>query len=401
VIRQLNKLTAAAAANARPGWLSDGGGLFLRADDEGRRRWIFRYTFGGKKKEIGLGSAKAVTLANARVEAKKLREAVAQGRDPLAERRHAVAVAAASKTFAEVARIIIERDKEGWGASSLEAWERSLFDHAKRLGPTDVNAIDIEHIVDALQPLWNRCAHASARSTLSRIEAVLATAIARKWRKAANVAAWKVFKHVAPRRPGGDDEDRRHAMVPWQQAPAVVEKMRAVDTIAARALTFAVLTGVRISEATDARWGEIDLDNKLWTIPAARMKMRKAHIVPLSRQAIELLDELLKVRTGDNVFPSPIGLRPISRVQAWRIAKIVTDNAATTHGFRSTFRSWCAAHAIDREVAELAIAHTVGGVEGLYQRDPMIERRRPVMQGWADYVMGEGEKVVPFARAAQ
>ena len=131
-----------------------------------------------------------------------------------------------------------------------------------------INAIDIEHIVEALQPLWDRGVRASARSTLSRIEAVLATAIARKWRKAANVAAWKVFKHVALKRPGGDDDDRRHAMVPWQQAPAVVEKMRAVDTIAARALTFAVLSGVRISEATDAQWGEIDFDNKLWTIPA-------------------------------------------------------------------------------------------------------------------------------------
>jgi hypothetical protein len=98
----------------------------------------------------------------------------------------------------------------------------------------DVKAIDIEHIVDALQPLWDRGAHSSARSTLSRIETVFATAIARKWRKTANIAAWKVFRHVAPKRPGGDDEDRGHAMVPWQQAPAVVEKMRAVDTIAAR-----------------------------------------------------------------------------------------------------------------------------------------------------------------------
>jgi integrase len=263
----------------------------------------------------------------------------------------------------------------------------------------DINAIDIEHIVEALQPLWDRGAYASARSTLSRIETVLATAIAWKWRKTANVAAWKGFKHVAPKRQGGDDEDRRHAMVPWQKAPAVAEKIRAIDTMGARALLFAVLTAVRISESADAQWGEIDLDAKVWTIPAARMKMRKPHIVPLSRQAIELLNELLKVRTGDNVFPSPIGDKPISRVQCWRVAQAVTDGAATTHGFRSTFRSWCAAHGVDREVAELAIAHTVGGVEGFYQRDPMVERRRPVMQAYADYVTGvsAGATVVPFA----
>jgi hypothetical protein len=185
------------------------------------------------KASNGASRQSALTLANARAEAKKLRDAIAQGRDPLAERRHAAA--AAAKTFAEVARIVIERDKVGWGASSLEAWERSLFDHARRLGPMDVAAIDIEHIVEALQPLWDRGAHASARSTLSRIETVLATAIARKWRKTANIAAWKVFRHVAPKRPGGDDEDRRHAMVQWRQAPAVVEKMRAIDTMGARA----------------------------------------------------------------------------------------------------------------------------------------------------------------------
>jgi integrase len=388
VVRQLNKLTAAEAANAGPGWHSDGGGLFLRADDQGRKRWIFRFSFLGKKKELGLGSANAVALANARAQAKRYREMVAQGRDPLAERRHAVAVAAASKTFAEVAAVVIERDKKSWGASSHEAWERSLFDHAKRLGPMDINAIDIEHIVEALQPLWDRGAHASARSTLQRIETVLATAIARKWRKTANVAAWKVFKHVAPKRPGGHDEDRRHAMVSWEDAPAVVEKIRAVDTIAARALTLAVLTGARISEATGATWGEIDLDRKLWTIPGPRMKMRKPHVVPLSRQAIELLDELLKVRTGDNVFPSPaVGSKPISRVQPWRVAQAATGGAATTHGFRSTFRSWCAAHGVEREVAEAAIAHAISGVEGIYQRDCLVGRRRPVMQAWADYVI--------------
>lgn len=400
MIRQLNKLTAAEVVNASPGWLSDGGGLFARADGEGRKRWIFRYTFDGRKKEIGLGSAKAVTLANARAEAKKLRHAVAQGRDPLAERRHAVAVAAATKTFAEVAHIVVDRDKVGWGASSLEAWERSLFDHAKRLGPMDINAIDIEHIVEALQPLWDRGAHASARSTLSRIETVFATAIARKWRKTANVAAWKVFRHVAPKRPGGDDEDRRHAMIPWRQAPVVVEKIRAVDTMGARALTFAVLTATRISEATDAQWDEIDFDQALWTIPGPRMKMRKPHIVPLSRQAIELLEELRAVRTGPNVFPSPIGDKPISRVQCWRVCKDVTDGAGTNHGWRSTFRSWCGAHGIDREVAEASIAHAIPGVEGDYMRDPMIERRQPVMQRYADFICGEraSTKVVAFKR---
>ena len=132
-------------------------------------------------------------------------------------------------------------------------------------------------------------------------------------RKTANVAAWKVFKHVAPKRLG-DDEDQRHAMVQWRQAPAVVEKIQAVDTMGARALMFAVLTATRISEATGVQWGEIDFDKKLWTIPASRMKMRKAHVVPLSRQAIELLEELFKVRTG-------VEDRILARVRASLAAK--------------------------------------------------------------------------------
>jgi integrase len=401
VIRRLNKLSATEAANAGPGWHSDGGGLFLRADDQGRRRWIFRYTFRGKKKEMGLGAVAAVTLAKARAEAKKLREAVAQGGDPLAERRHAVAVAAKAKTFAEVARTVTERDQVGWGASSREAWRRSLFDHAERLGRMDVNAIDIEHIVEALQPLWDRSAHASAPLDLephrgrARHRDCAQVAQDRQRRQLEDLQARRA-EATGPRR------GPAHAMVAWEKAPAVVKRLQAYDTIAARALMLAVLTGVRISEATGAQWIEFDFDRKLWFIPGPRMKMRQPHVVPLSRQAIELLDELLMVRTGDNVFPSPIGDKPVSRVQAWRVAKAVTDGAATTHGFRSTFRSWCAAHRVDREVAELAIAHTAGGVEGRYQRDPMIERRRPVMQAWSDFLDGKVEvasdeaRIVPF-----
>src|SRR5215831_17450118 len=121
------------------------------------------------------------------------------------------------------------------------------------------------------------------------------------------------------------------------------------------------------------------------------------------RRGFSLLEELLKVRIGDHVFPSPVGEKPISRVQCWRVTKAVTDNAGTNHGWRSTFRSWCAAHGVDREVAELAIAHTVGGVEGRYQRDPMVERRSAVMQNWSDYVTGASGSatVLPFADKRQ
>jgi integrase len=395
-IKKLHQLTAARVATAAEGWHSDGGGLYLRVDKW--RRWVFRYSAGGKRKEIGLGSADAVSLSAARAEAKKYRDIIASGRDPLALRRLAEVEAASKKTFAEAAHFVINRDKGGWVSGSLASWERSAFVHAKWLGPLDVNEIAIEHVKQVMAPIWGRGEHVAARKTLGRIEAVLACSIAHGWRSRANVAAWSVFKHISPKR-RKDESDRHHPMVPWRDAPAVVERLREIDTFAARAVEFAALTAVRISEATKATWSEIDFDEATWMIPKGRMKMREPHVVPLSRQALALLADLAKTRMGKFVFIGRVDGKPISRMQCWNVCTTVTHGAGSPHGWRSTFRSWCADHGVDREAAESALAHTIGGVEGAYNRAAMVDRRRPIMQAWADHCdsKGAGATVIPFA----
>ena len=396
-VRRLNMLTARQVAGAKDGWRADGGGLYLRVSDNGaRRRWVFRFTRDGKVNEIGLGGADAVTLLKARDERKRLADMLNDGLNPLAERKRVEAKEASRKTFAEVAAYVIDRDKGEWGANWRRSWERTLFEHSKRLGALNIDAITVEHVKSVVAPLWERGDHDTARRTLSRIETVLSCAIAHGWRSGANVATWSVFKHISPKRP--KDDDRHYRMLPWPDAPAVIAKLREADGMAACAVEFAALTGVRISEAREATWSEFDFDTATWSIPKGRMKMREEHVVPMSRQALALLDGLKASWIGPLVFYGRSQCEPVSRMQCWRQCVRVTEGRGSPHGWRATFRSWCADNGVDREAAESALAHSVSGVEGAYQRASMIKRRRPVMQAWADHCDGvSGEaKVVPL-----
>jgi integrase len=398
-MRDINMLTARQAATAIDGWHTDGGGLYLRVRDKGgRRHWVFRHTRNGKLIEIGLGAARLVTLAQARQKAMGLREIVAEGKDPRAELRRAEAEQEAKKTFGEVATFVIERERKGWGASSLRAWTDSLNRDAKRLAPLDVGEIGVDDIKATVTPMFDRDAHVAARRTLGRIEAVLACAIAHGWRSSANVAAWDVFEHIAPKR---EKADRRHPMVPWREAPAAFAKLSEIDSMAARCVEFVALTAVRLTEARAAKWSEFDFERGLWTIPAERMKMRVEHTVPLSKQKLALLAELKAHRTGPYVFFGRDARGPVSADGCWRICSRVTDGKGSPHGWRATFRTWCGDHGVDKEAAESALAHAIGGTEGSYNRAAMIERRRPVMAGWAAFLAGESETptVIPFTGA--
>jgi integrase len=335
--------------------------------------------------EIGLGSVDAVTLAQAREQAGRI------------ERKREQVEAESRKTFEDVARYVIDRDKGRWVPDWTQAWETSLFEHAAILGPINIDEITVAHVKQVVSPIWERGAHVIAHRTLKRVEAVLSCAIAHGWRSGANVASWDVFKHISPKRPNGDG-DRHHPMLPWQEAPAAIAKLREIDSMSARAVEFTMLTGMRISEAAGTTWDEIDFEGAVWSIPKGRMKMRQPHVVPLSSQAIELLTALQGHSAGPIVFYGRANHKPVSTLQCWRQSVLVTDGKGSTHGWRSTFRSWCAANGVVREVAESALAHTVPGVEGADQRDQMVERRRPVMQAWGDYLAGEAgtAAVVPF-----
>jgi integrase len=407
-VRQLNKLTPReVAAIKQDGWHSDGGGLYIRVSDDGRRRrWIFRFVLKGKVTEIGLGASPTVTLARAREERRKLADEVKAGRNPIVERQRNQREQANRKTFEEVARAVVERDAKSKGASSLYSWERSLHVHCAKIVQVSVGEITVDDVLSVVKPLIDADLYPTARRTLARIADVLGYAIVLGWRTTANVAAWNTFKHVMPKQPKSADEisgGSHHPMLPYSEAPAVIATLRASQSMSARALEIIALTALRLNEARLARWQEFDFATATWTVPASRMKRRVLFKVPLSDRALAILDEIkAHRRPGPYVFLGK-DRHPVARNAVWMQCKRLAGSPASVHGLRATFRSWCADNGVDDGVAEACLSHGPGdATKAAYNRAEMVARRRVVIQNWSDYLNGKEAaemKVVPLKRA--
>jgi integrase len=394
-------------ASAKDGWTSFNDNLYLRVDDDGRRkRWIVKVVRNGRKRELGVGALATTSLRLARERRDQILAQLADGLDPKAEKKKARETAQEArrkrKTFGEAAEAVIQARSSGWRtssegrASSMTDWVKSFVHDCKPIRSKAVEDISVEDVKKCVQPYWEKGQHATARRLLNRIELAIEYALAHNWRTADNPAAWKRFQHLAPASPKNGSKPH-HAALDWREVPAFMAKLSAIDSIAARCVEFAVLTAARSGEARGARWSEVNLENATWTIPPERMKANEEHVVPLSRQALDLLR---RMEAGELIFPSErvARLMDISRVLkvVWSIAPDVT-----LHGMRTAFRSWCGDHGIEREVAEQSLAHKFGNaVEQAYNQATMLERRRPVMQRWADFVSGEtvAGKVVEFKR---
>jgi integrase len=411
--RKTHRLTAKQVEGAKDGWHADGGNLFLRVADGGRRRhWVLRWTRDGKTTERGLGAADGagkVSLALARQLRDQAMEQIANGLDPRADAKQN------RKTFAEVAALVIAARKSGWREShegrnaSLTDWTMSLTVACKSLASKYVDEVTTTDIIPVLRPLWDDGKHTTARRTLNRLELVIEYALAHGWRTADNPAAWRRFQHLAPSVPNGGGK-RHHPAVGWREMPDFVRRLREVESTTALALEFLILTATRSGETRGAKWSEIDWDAGVWTVPHERMKRAREFVIPLSRQAMELLRQMDAVRpkakarkaSDEFIFPGANPGRPLNNESLYFLTGRLTGRAATTHGFRSSFRDWCGDHGIERELAELALGHSFGSaVETAYARSSLIERRRPVMQAWADFLDGETKsaKVVPLMRA--
>jgi len=391
MVRAINKLTAGEveklAAERKPGLYTDGAGLALRISLGGSASWVLRYSLHGRAHEAGVGPLHTVGLSDARKLAKALRLKVLNGIDVAGERRAARNPAPGVVTFRMAAERFIAKHQDGWSnAKHADQWSTTLATYVYPvIGAMNVAEITVSDVEAVLSAIWLDKAE-TANRVRARIQMVLDFATASEWRSGDNPAARTgPLVHRLPKRPKA--EQKHLAALPYKEVPAFMAALRARSGVAARAAEFAILTAARSGEASGARWSEIDFAEQVWTVPASRMKGNRQHIVPLSDAALALLPT---ERTSDLVFH--IGGRGLSDSALRKMVKLAAGTSAVTlHGFRSSFRDWCGDETdASRETAEAALAHIVGDkAEQAYRRGAALEKRRALMQRWADWCDGK------------
>jgi integrase len=399
----MSKLTVKKVQSlTKPGKYGDGRNLWLIIGPTGRKRWEFRYTIGGRSREMGLGPLEFMTLDEARDRAFELRKVVKRALDPLDAKEEKKPRAT---TFEQVAEQCIASLKAGWSNPKSEAqWRSSLKSYAfPTLGKMNVAAITTSDIFEVLEPIWSAKPE-TAKRVRERMEKVLDFATALKLRAGDNPARLRGnLDHTLPKQTKVQ-KVRHHPALPYVEMPPFMAALRKKDGIAPRALEFAILTAARTSEVLGAAWSEIDMDKALWTIPAERMKARRDHRVPLSEPALELLRSLPRDTEGEFVFVSPMSRgKPMSNMALLKVLKLMKRDDLTVHGFRSTFRDWAAeVTAHEAPVVEMALAHSIGNaVEAAYRRGDLFQKREWLMLDWAGYCAGDSRqtaKVVPIRR---
>jgi len=384
----MGKLSARAVATLKePGRHGDGDGLYLSISKDGlRRRWVYLFTRAGKLREMELGGFPAVPLAAARIERDKWAGILRSGGDPIGLRRADKVASRGVPTFGQLADEVIEGKQAEWKNAKHQAqWVMTLEKYAAPLRNQRVNEIGTDDVLSVLRPLWTKRPETASRLR-GRIEHVLDAARAKGHRHGPNPALWRGhLDKLLPSRSKG--EQRHHAALPYSQVPKFLVEVRKRDAVAALAMEFAILTAARTGEVLGATWDEIDLETAVWTVLASRMKARRPHRVPLSRRAVAVLKRVQKIRTSDFVFPGRKERRPLSNMSMEMILRRMKVEEATVHGFRSSFRDWAGNETdFPRELAEAALAHIVGdAVEQAYRRGDALERRRALMEAWAEY----------------
>jgi len=399
VPRIVRKLTAREVEGLRkqPGTHAVGDNLYVQLKGNGAS-WVFRYLVNGKARWAGLGSLRDWTLAEARERAREFRNAVARGKDPLAEREQREAAERAERakqtTFLQAAQEYIDKHKDEWKNAKHAAQWRATFDKAtKVINDLPVSEIDTAHVLKVLQPIWQKTPETASRVRM-RIEAVLAYATVAEYRSREkdNPARWRGhLKHMLATKSQVQKKKREHMgksehfkALPYADLPAFMAKLRGNNSVSARALEWTILTAARTNETTGATLQEIDRDKRTWTIPGSRMKAGREHVVPLSDCAMQLLGPPID---DAYLFPGARAGRPLSNMAMLELVRGTTGDGYTVHGFRSTFRDWCREQTnFPRELAELTLAHiNKDKTEAAYARGAAVERRRELMDGWAKF----------------
>lgn len=375
---------------------SDGGGLYLRVSKASTKSWVFRFMLNGKAREMGLGAYPDTDLAAARAKAADCRRSLAEGIDPIEVRKAKVAevalLEARKQTFRECADAYIAAHAPSWRNAKHKAqWPSTLQTYVYPVfGDLPVQDIDVGLVLKVLEPIWHDKTE-TARRVRSRIECVLDWATARKYRQGDNPARWRGHLENLLAKPTRIAKVQHHAALPYAEIGGFMAALKAMEGIAPLALQFTILTAARTSEALGAIWSEFDLGNAVWTVPSDRIKAGREHRVPLSAAALKILHGMAKLRESDGgaafVFPSRKRGVSLSNMALLAVLKRMQRTDLTAHGFRSTFRDWCAEQTnYPREVAEAALAHAVGDkVEAAYRRGDLFEKRRQLMEAWGRY----------------
>jgi integrase len=390
----MGKLTAISArsliAKGKPGAHADGGNLYLRIAGPGSGKWTLRYMVEGKAREMGLGSPGSVSLAEARDAAQEARKLLRTGVDPI-DRKRTANVTARRHTFAEVAGLYIGSHEAGWRNTKHQAqWPSTLARHVfPSMGTIPVADVDTGAVMKVLEPIWRKTPETASR-VRGRVEAVLDYAKARGWREGENPARWRGHLANLLPAPSKISTVEHHPALPWEEVGSFMVALHGRKGTAALALEFAILTAARSGEVRGAKWDEVDMVARAWTVPGTRMKAGREHRVPLSDAALNVLEALKPLRKAgsDLIFPSPKKLRsPLSDMTLTAVLRRMGRPDLTVHGFRSTFRDWAAeSTGYAREVAEMALAHAIGDkVEAAYRRRDLLEKRRQLMDDWARF----------------
>ena len=379
------------------GLTNDGDGLYLKVADSGTgASWVFRYKIDGKSRKIGLGKYPETTLSEARDKAAEARKLSKSGVDPLEnrdkereeKRLEKQAALAKSTPFKTLVADHIAAHRNGWkSAKHAQQWENTLATYAEPIiGDLPASEITTAHILEVLQPLWMDKTE-TANRLRNRIELVLDAAKARGLRDGENPARWRGhLDKLLPKRSKVRPIEH-HPALPWPELPSFMQELAKHDELTYKAMRLTILTACRTSEVLGARWEEIAQGPRIWTIPAARMKARKEHRIPLSDAALEVLNSLPRISGSPYLFPSTRKGKHLSNMAMLMGLRRIGRGDLTMHGFRSTFRDWAAEQTNQpREVCEMALAHKIAdGAEAAYWRGDMFEKRRALMAEWGQY----------------
>ena len=368
----------------KAGRYGDGNGLYLIVDPSGAKRWVLRTVVMGKRRDIGLGGLSLVSLAEAREEAARLRKIARQNGDPLAERHKSKRVV---PTFEQAAREVHRTHSPTWkNTKHAQQWINTLTKYIFPVfGNTRIDQVDTPEVLKALSPVWLTKPE-TARRVRQRIKIVF------EWAKAAGFCSGDNpvdgISKVLPKQPVSQ---AHHAALPYTKVPAFIKSLHTIEASkeARLAFEFLILTATRTNEVINAKWDEINLKNRTWTIPEERMKAKREHRIPLSQQCIEILKEVQKC-SHDNqyIFPNSLTNKRLSNMVFLMLLRRMKLDI-TTHGFRSSFRDWASECTnIPRDVCEAALAHSIRDkTEAAYKRTDLFDKRRKLMELWATFAI--------------